>query len=157
MRTFRTSAGNGRARFRRATRIKTHRPAPFPLWWRHMAIHMTSYGHTYDVIWPYVVCVAGLDTTDHLRNDVIRHITTPFPTVPWSNSMWTFKCMCQVRRAAKLSHGCYTHNGLQIMPCLDDPHLWDRCKGIMQCAEVIKSALRWQALLRGRRQPRPWN
>ena len=28
---------------------------------------------------------------EHLRNDVKQHTRTPFPTIPGSTSMWTFR------------------------------------------------------------------
>ena len=34
-----------------------------------------------------------LNRIDHLRNDVMQHIRTRFPTIPGLNSMWTFRCI----------------------------------------------------------------
>ena len=45
---------------------------------------------------------------DHLRNDIMQHTKTPFPTIHRSNSMWTFRCHGLVGRAAKYALRCNT-------------------------------------------------
>ena len=47
---------------------------------------------------PLVLCLGSrmMNAIDHLRNDIMQHTRTPFPTIPEANSMW-------IRRAGRLT------------------------------------------------------